>query len=159
MKKKFLMMLSWAIMMMGACTFASCGDDDDDDDNDNKKEETSGNPFVAKYAGKYGAFIDGDYVVNAMGITFMVFHFDSETSWDKVYQYTNCMSKFGAESAYQQYLDQGLGDKEKELKIEGVYVSYLMSDPEMYEKDITKQQLCDEINETYEGFNESFGTK
>lgn len=32
MKKTLLMLLSWTMIMLGAISFASCGDDDDDDD-------------------------------------------------------------------------------------------------------------------------------
>lgn len=136
--------------MLGAFSFASCGDDDDDDDNN--KKETSSEPFVHKYKGQTGVYIDGEYIVDVMPTMILTYHFSSDTKMDNVKEYVYQFSHAIAEQAFEQMKDAGF----KDAKVEGSYISYTIAADEVlngYDGE-TKQELYDHLVEAHKDLQE-----
>ena len=110
MKKHLFLLLSWTMLLLGAFSFASCGDDDDDDDN--KKSESSAEPFVHKYRSQNGVYIDGDYIIDVMPTMILTYHFSNDTKMDEVKEYVYQFSHAIAEQAFEQMKDAGFKVKE-----------------------------------------------
>ncbi|MCR5247096.1 MAG: hypothetical protein K6E14_04845 [Paludibacteraceae bacterium] len=151
MKKHLFLLLSWTMLLLGALSFASCGDDDDDDD-DNKKNESSAEPFVHKYRSQNGVYIDGDYIINVMPTMILTYHFINDTKMDEVKEYVYQFSHAIAEQAFEQMKDAGF----KDLKVEGSYISYKIADDDvLYDYDgETKQELYDHLVEAHKDLHE-----
>ncbi|MEE1178069.1 MAG: hypothetical protein U0K71_13785 [Paludibacteraceae bacterium] len=156
MKKHLLMLLSWTMLLLGAFSFASCGDDDDEDDNDNdggkKTEANTSEPFVHKYRSQTGVYIDGDDIIDVMPTMILTYHFSNDTKMDEVKEYVYQFSHAIAEQAFEQMKDAGF----KDLKVEGSYISYKIADDDvLYNYDgETKQELYDHLVETHKDFQE-----
>ena len=148
MKKHLFLLLSWTMLLLGAFSFASCGDDDDDDDN--KKSESSAEPFVHKYRSQNGVYIDGDYIIDVMPTMILTYHFSNDTKMDEVKEYVYQFSHAIAEQAFEQMKDAGF----KDLKVEGSYISYKIADDDvLYDYDgETKQELYDNLVEAHKDF-------
>lgn len=150
MKKHLFLLFSWTMLLLGAFSFASCGDDDDDDDN--KKSESSAEPFVHKYRSQNGVYIDGDYIIDVMPTMILTYHFSNDTKMDEVKEYVYQFSHAIAEQAFEQMKDAGF----KDLKVEGSYISYKIADDDvLYDYDgETKQELYDHLVEAHKDLHE-----
>ena len=150
MKKHLFLLLSWTMLLLGAFSFASCGDDDDDDDN--KKSESSAEPFVHKYRSQNGVYIDGDYIIDVMPTMILTYHFSNDTKMDEVKEYVYQFSHAIAEQAFEQMKDAGF----KGLRVECSYISYKIAvDDVLYDYDgETKQELYDHLVEAHKDLHE-----
>ncbi len=134
MKKHFLMLASWSMIMLGTASFVSC----DDDDDDNQPSTTN---VVEKYKDQKGASIDGnDVVYKQTDNQIIVYHFSGDKI-ESVTTYTDFKSKTAAEAAY----DEAKKEKDVDVKLDGTVLVVTLKDNKDFEE-MNKQQFCDLLN-------------
>lgn len=145
MKKHLLMMLSWAMLMAGAASFASCSDDDDDD------KAATPSAVYENYSNQSGAFVDGDNVVwvSNMGTKMVyVYHFNGNTM-DAATIYISCLTETAANKLAEEAKKEGA----KNVSVDGTVVAYqIADDDEMFEgfKELSKDELVEGLKEMSE---------
>lgn len=151
MKKILLMVCSWAMLLMGAISFNSCGDDDDENEQvtNGGSNSSSAASIMAKYKDFKGVKVDGDVVVYS-DPTFLGFPYVSifEFNGDKVARnisYIDYKNETLAKAAYDEAKNEG---GVKNPKIDGTILSF----EEELDEEILGMSKSDIVNYYSEDF-------
>ena len=121
------MVCSWAMLLMGAISFNSCGDDDDANDQvtNGGSSSSSAASIMEKYKNFEGVKVDGDIVVysdpSSMGFPYVsIFEFNG----DKVVRNISYLDYKNETLAKLAYEEAAKEDGVKNLKLEGTIISF-----------------------------------